>query len=537
MSQSEAVESCNAFFEWVRGLIPKDKFEIFLSLFKFPISTNEITEQIFGALEKVFDGRNPFFQYEFMNSDLLTDWEEYRTERLNEPKVWNVKGFNQMKTAINSILIVDLPDNQTSTIPEPYFYWLDISNVLDFDTTKKGEFEHIIFKQHGDKIAVFDDTSYRIFEYKDNKLGAMITESQHSLGYCPARFFWTTMLKSSVPELKKSPMSNQLGKLDWLLFFATSKQHLDLYAPYPIYSGYEQECDYEDTNTGAYCEGGFIKNASGKYQLSRIGTVERCPVCSDKRIAGVGSFVEIPIPSGENNNADMRNPVQITTIDKDSLAYNVSEVDRIKYEIYTNVVGLGGDLENDKAVNEKQIAASFESRTTVLLNLKRNFEAAQKWVDDTILTLRYGEQFYTSTINYGTEFYMYSAKELTTQYKEAKESGTNDAYLDTLSDQITETENRNNSTQLQRAKIMKHLEPYRHMTKQEVLDAYKNDKDLINRDELLIKLNLSTFVIRFERENTNIVDFASLLSFDKKINIIKQKLIEYGNEGKSQTGN
>ena len=43
-----------------------------------------------------------------------------------------------------------------------------------------------------------------------------------------------------------------------------------------------------------------------------------------------------------------------------------------------------------------------------------------------------------------------------------------------------------------------------------------------------LKINFSTFVERFERENINIIEFASNLSLKQKIDLIKNKLLEYG---------
>jgi hypothetical protein len=76
------------FLGWVEGLIPHDKFVTFLSLFRFPVKTNELTGVIFDKLSRVFDGRNPVFSYQFRDNAQRDDWEKYRAERLDEPTVW-----------------------------------------------------------------------------------------------------------------------------------------------------------------------------------------------------------------------------------------------------------------------------------------------------------------------------------------------------------------------------------------------------------------------------------------------------------------
>lgn len=526
LEPSEIAQPLTTFLDWVKTLIPKDKYNIFVSLFQFPHPNVELTSRIYNELERVFDGRNSAVNFQFNDSTLRDDWEYYRQEILKEPDIWKHKGWQKMKTGINSILIVDLPIDQKQQRPEPYFYWLDIDHVIDFSFKVK-KIEWIIFRQGDNRVASFDDEYFRVFELdKDNEIKRdTLIETKHDLGYCPATFFWSTELSSKYPELKKAPISPQLSNLDWLLFFSISKRHLDLYAPYPIYSAYAADCSFLNNETGDYCDGGFLRNSSQNYKMYRDGTVERCPVCAEKRIAGVGSFIEIPVPSGVDS-PDLRNPVQITTIDKESLQYNVDEVMRLKAEIYSSVVGEGGEAIKKQGVNEMQVSANFDDKTTILNGLKVNYERAQKFVDDTICRLRYGDQFISSSINLGTEFYIYTVDDLYGQYKQAKENGASEAQLDLITEQIISTENRNNPLQMQRMLILKQLEPYRHNTRDELISLY--DKNLIDPVMFNIKINFSTFVDRFERENTNIIEFGSLLSFDKKIETILNVFKSYG---------
>lgn len=531
--------AANMFFEWVRSLIPADKFNIFLGLFKFPVKTNDLTEQIFAALERVFDGQNPVHQYEFIADEIAQDWQDYRKEFLRDGGAWQEKGFEAMKYGINSVLVVDLPEQQTRSRPDPYWYLLSSGKVLDFKRGDGDVFEWIFFKLDGDRMAAFDDEFYRVFAVENQDYmnpGELLTEVPHDLGYCPARWFWTDAISSRQPDIKKSPLSNQLGELDWMLFYAVSKQHLDLYASYPIYSGFEQDCDYESQEYGHYCSGGFLKDTGGQYLIDRNrGGVLECPVCSRKRLAGVGSFIEIPPPGPENNNADLRNPVQITTIDRASLDYNVEEVDRLKTNIYRSVVGFGGDLKNDQAVNEKQVAAAFESRTTVLRQLKRNFEKAQEWANSTICRLRYGPFFVSASIDYGSEFYLYEPSEVLEMYQQAKTAGADEATLDDLQNQYHQTKYRNNPAQLQRVKVLTHLDPFRHLSRQEVREMYQAGQVLY--EDYFFKVNLSTLILRFERENTSVLRFGELLEFDEKIRrineIIRGYIVEPETEGKT----
>lgn len=519
------------FLAMVENILPHDKFVLFKALFRYPIKTNEITAICFDKLSRIFDGRNPAFNYQFVNNAQKDDWEQYRQTKLNEPAVWSTKGWEFFKSEINSVLIVDVAREQTTEKPEPYFYWLPIDDVITYKADPStGVMDFIVFRRR-DEIVVLDDASYRVWD--DQKHTGQINgdpkiEAPHDLGYCPARFFWNESISLEDPDVKASPLSGELESLDWFEFFHISKRQLDLFGAYPILSGYEQSCDFSNAENGDYCDGGFLRDKQGRYRLDMAGLLLRCPKCGNKRIIGAGSFVEIPVPNEAENQPDLRNPVQLLTVDRDALDYNVDEQKRLREEIITAVVGQDEIVTNRDAFNEQQVQANFESVTTVLNRVKRGFEDAQTWVDETICRLRYGNYFLSARINYGTEFYLYSPDELRQRYKAAKEAGMSESELDLLNNQILETEYRNDPTQLRRMQLLAELEPFRHLSRQEVSDLY--DKNLVSDEDLRIKLNFPNFVRRFERENTNILDFGAEIPYKRKIEIIIGEFRKYAAE-------
>lgn len=521
------------FLAMVENILPHDKFVLFKALFRYPIKTNEITDVCFDKLSRIFDGRNPAFNYQFANSEMRIDWEQYRQTQLHEPEVWQTKGWEFFKTEINSVLIVDLPREQRTSRPEPYFYWLPIEDVIAYkaDATS-GVMDFIAFRRR-DKIVVLDDASYRV--WADPKHTGIIEgepeiETAHDLGYCPARFFWDEPLSLDEPDVKCSPLSSVLESLDWFEFFHISKRQLDLMGAYPILSGYEQACDFTNAENGDYCDGGFLRDKQGRYRLDMAGLLLRCPKCGNKRIIGAGSFVEIPVPNAEENQPDLRNPVQLLTVDRDALDYNVDEQKRLREEIITAVVGQDEIVTNRDAFNEQQVMANFESVTTVLNRIKKGFEDAQMWVDSTICLLRYGSYFISANVNYGTDFYLTTAENLREKYKTAKEAGASEAELDMMQNQILETEYRNNPTQLRRMLVLAELEPYRHLTREEATDLFK--ENLITEEDLLVKLNFPAYIRRFERENMNILEFGEALPYASKIDKITAELRNYAGEAK-----
>lgn len=524
------------FMAMAENILPHDKFVLFKTLFRFPVKTNEITETCFDKLSRIFDGRNAVYNYQFTVQDYRDDWEHYRATKLNEPDVWQTKGWEFFKSEINSVLIVDVAREQTTALPEPYFYWLPVEDIITYKADRdSGVMYYIAFRQK-DKIIWIDDSTYRVWD-DEKHTGVPNGEPEyvatHELGYCPARFFWNEPISLEEPDVKASPLSPELESLDWYEFFHISKRTLDLMGAYPILSGYEQDCDFSNAENGDYCDGGFIRDREGHYRFDNAGLMMRCPKCGNKRIIGAGSFIEVPIPDATENTPDLRNPVQLLSVDRKSLDYNVEEEKRLRSDIITSVVGQEEIITDREAFNEQQVKANFESVTTVLNRTKKGFENAQKWVDETICRLRYRQYFISAYINYGTEFYLYTVDELRNRYKTAKDTGAPEAQLDEMLNDIIETEYRNDPIRLRRIKILSELEPFRHLNREEVLKL--KEAGLASNEDVLIKLNFPALINRFERENMNVMNFGEATTYESKIAAISNKLHEYAKEQLNQT--
>jgi hypothetical protein len=224
----------------------------------------------------------------------------------------------------------------------------------------------------------------------------------------------------------------------------------------------------------------------------------------------------------------MRNPVQITEIDEKSLTYNVKECERLRMEILNSLIGTDGDVSNVEAFNESQIAARFESRAAVLNQVKAQFEKTQRFVDTTICKLRYGQQFVAADINWGTEFYLYTASDLYKQYETAKKAGLPNTVLQSILDQLTEVECNDNPIEKQRLMLLKQLEVYPTLTSDEVLQLF--EKNAIDKSVLNLKLNFTYYINRFEREHGEITAYNVNANMATRINKINDILKQYANE-------
>jgi hypothetical protein len=275
----------------------------------------------------------------------------------------------------------------------------------------------------------------------------------------------------------------------------------------------------------AHCEGGILVDDDGK-PIMIDGVKKKCPRCGEHPLTGPGTLITRPMPNSESGVPDIRNVVQILSVDKESLDYNTGELERLRKDIISQCVGIDNDMISDFSVSDAQIAANYESQGTILIRVKRELEAAQKFVDTTCIDLRYGKDSYESiTVNYGTEFYTLSTEQLRKRYKEAKESGASESDLMALRKQIIETEYRNNPTEQQRMFILTDVEPLASMSVGEAMTRWQ--QGLVDDTDMKVKANFAGLMRRFERENGNIIFFAESKPYYEKIDIIKQKLNDY----------
>jgi hypothetical protein len=163
-----------------------------------------------------------------------------------------------------------------------------------------------------------------------------------------------------------------------------------------------------------------------------------------------------------------------------------------------------------------------------LNRIKIGFEDAQQWVDATICKLRYGKAFLSAGVSYGTEFYLVTASEMRERYKTAKAAGASESELDALYAKVIETEYRNNPQMRQRLQLLGELEPYNHLTRDEVMALQQ--KGLATVEDVVIKTNFADFIRRFERENMSVTEFGMNIDYDKKIQAISDRLKEYASE-------
>ena len=485
-------------------LLPLDKFERFKQLCTTPLPTISLTDNIFTYLYRIFEAQDRFCRYEFKNPDFEDDWKEFCDDEF-----WEVQGFAAMKNAIDSVWIVELPEEQIGDSPEPRDRLIDISQVIDIDNDRDNACQHLIFSVE-DRLFVYDDTLIRVFDYKDGKVGKAIIETAHGLGYCPARMFWSDKLSPKNPINKKAPLTAALGDLDWLLTLKVFKKYMDMSNAYPIIAAYESNDDFTE--------------------MPREGDDGR--TSEEKKAAnsfiGPGTLWTVKPPvQGEPDL--MNNPVKLISPDVDTLRYHTESESERETEIFRKVTGNGGEAFNETAKNEKQITSGFESQMIVLRNIASNFEAIQKFADKVKCELRYGpENVLDIAIDYGSRFFLRSVEELTESISDSKEKGIDDGMIDTMTDELLETRFRNDKRGMMRAKIIRELDPLPDKTTQEAIDIFNAGG--IDKISLVLKINKISFVKRFEREQLPLQFFGESMEYGTKIAKIHEEFLKYAAE-------
>jgi hypothetical protein len=523
---------------WVQAILPQDKWNRFNSLITVPLPTNRQAQSIFTELKKVFQSMNSIKKLQFIDPALLNDFQEY-DQKVKISSYMQTKGWEAVKTQLNSFVVIDLPQKQITPRPEPYPVLISISSVFDCAFDEDEELEYLFYKitdtEGKPQMCVMDDEFYRI--YKMPEQGATwekVLESQHSIfdaqgvvvdgpGYVPANGVWKTASKSSNFIDKIGPVTNVLGDLDWYLFKDISFKYLGLYGDYPIIFTYKQVCDYKN-DQGAMCEGGKVERIMQTGVDAATSVWEDCPACSARKGIGPGSRVTIDAPKDGEDVDLMKNPIYIAEISNDKLEYGKTYLDDLEDDTFLTCVGQ--DLEpTAMAQNEKQVQKSVESKQNVLQRIATNIDLTDKFIYDTCNYLRYGRRNYLgSTISSGDEFYLHGAEDLNGRYADAKNAGKPMYELAEIRDLANKIENRNNPEALQRNEVLNQLEPWPDLSIAQITTLGLHNIDAVN---FAIKINFNSFIDRFERENINIVEFGSKTDQASKINAINLKLQQY----------
>jgi hypothetical protein len=534
----EYQEGHSKLLSWVSSVIgsPK-KYARFLQFVKFPYFTNDITEAIFTQLSAVFDSRNSFRKYNFKSPEQEVDFIKYLADT-SDSFFWKNDIWEHVKNNINSVLVVDMSTDQTTT-PSPYSYLVKVEDIVDMENTvvksttvdkkvfKSFKMEYLIFRDNG-KIIALDDGHYRVFEKNEGENHVMTIETPHSLGYCPSTQIYSTPFNSRDNIRKKGPVSTTISDLDMLFYFGTFNKYSDSFIPNPITIEYATQCSYM-TDDGYNCVDGKISRPT-PYAPNEYNVFD-CPICSAESIIGPGETREVQPPSSSEEH-DQIDAIRFIQPPLEGIKYMGDKQVLSANEILLKTTGITEDIGSEQAKNIPQIMSKYESRKKILRGIAVNLEIAQKFQHSTMAKLKYADDFNDCTIFFGDEFFLETEKQLQEKYTEEKDNGNSEYELSLSRDKITETKHKNNPNLLRVAKFLSYIEPFQGQTIAGVSTMKKDFSTLVPDAQFVIKINFNSFVKRFETEEQPLQMLLSdeNKTLQQKITEVNDKLKEYAIE-------
>jgi hypothetical protein len=529
------------FLDWVSKILPPDKMEGFRTLFTGPVDTIEFTENIFGELSKVFDAENVYIKHLFKDAQEEADFEEFLKEE-NDENFWKTKYWRTVQSNVNSYMVVDLPLIQEGGKPEPYYFILHNESVIDLLVDCEGELEYLMYwsKVPG-QVIVVDEMNWFIYQLsidQENKFvldfdKAVLTATiPHNLDKVPACPLYFDPIDDTDFITNNNPITKSLSKLDWLEFFEVARKYLETYAPFPIYATYSELDDLENqtkVNGEELLHGMEQTLLPGEKIIGRTDHANKNQ--TNKRLVGPGTIQKYDAPKDNQDSDLLRNPVQVIPAETESLNYCKEKIDAYEAKIFANCVGKGGDVLNNQAANELQVQSTFESRINVLSKIRMRIEKCRKYVYECMGELRYGDLYSGSDVSLGDAYYLESVEQQTKTFTESKDAGLPQYELENQVTSIFKNKYKDQPQMMARNILLGQLEPYPGESIKDIADLVKGG--LADKEKFQIKLEFDTLIKRFEREQMNIVDFASARPLATKIQIIKQKLQDYVREENS----
>lgn len=523
----------------LKKLLSPKKYDRILDFIDYPLTVVDVAESCHSELMKVFDSRNSFFKHDYNNVG-TRDNIDPKISAMNIRSFIEEQGSLFLKNRPNIIVVIDINEEG-----QPYLIPLKLSRVIDFELSEEDHtcFEYIIFEHSESEdedvcnIACYDDQFFHVIKY--NKKNDVITFEKsvpHTAGKCPARMFVSKRMNKNSDLLRLNPFSNMISKMQQFQIFDIYQFYVDHYAPFPIIEKPEEKCENTD------CVGGYINNIITTYEIDAEGNKNEintpkqteCDLCKQRQITGPGTVITIP-PKFDKDDPTEAGVTRIVTTSTEQLEYTQSKCDKLEQYIEMKVVGKKSVLEKE-AVNESQVLGSFESQKSVLLKWKTEFDELYKWIVKTSVKLLNKGVEVEVTANFGTEFFIYTVEDLMARYQMAIKNNFPQDEIDSIYRELIEVKYKGNNAKLDRSVIILALDPYPYSTINELNGL--RQLNLVLEKEIVLKLNLTKFIQRFEMEQGSISEFGiNLKPWDRVVKIkevINKYLEEYETDRSKQ---
>ena len=506
----------------ISNSISPEKYQRVLQYFSYPLAIVSISDDMLGDLMRVFNGRNANFSVQYPNKRAEENAENMLMN-LNTRAYVEKTGRRAFKCKPQTIVVVDKDDKGI-----PYYVTIELDKLLCYELTPcKKYFKYIAFK-HSDgydeigeyeKIAFYDDEFYRVLT-KRNGSYTLSFEMPHNLGYCPARWFVDESLNTKDSYKRYAPLSAVLGSMsEWQQFHAYS-YYAEHYGVFPVVEYAAAVCEDE------YCVNGKV---SVPLENGDMCTPTDCPTCSANKFTGAGTAIKIN-PKIENDENDVSGYFRFISPPTENLKFEQEKQNQRENFIKVQVTGFN-DVINKEAVNADQVRSLMEDRKKPLLKLAGICNRLHKWLVKTAVKL-YLDIDVSVHANYGTEWFLLTEAQIQGLFVGAKTAGLPESEIDQIYKLLVETKYKGDPHTIRKLITENNLNPAPYSS---VEECYKKlEMGVMSAEDLYIKANFSKFVKKFERENGSIVEFASDLTFQQKIDIIYNTFLNYVQDEKVQ---
>lgn len=482
----------------------------------------ELCDTIFSKLSKIWDSRDLVRTYNFVDDTVKGGAIAYLDIF---KKFWVKNSYTKMKTGFNSVLVVDLPVNQSSQLPEPYMYFVDVSTV-EYLSLKNRETIEIIFSNKLEDSTIYHyytDKFYSVWEKKSGSSDAIeLSNFTHNLGYCPADFFWDDSLNSESQILKKNVLLSNTEDLFWYTYKRAESLKADLLYLNPTKQMPQSSCGYEKGNN-VKCFGGKLVD-DNKQPIYEGGYLNYCPICGNSQHnsdgAGNNIAINMDTPAVADGHINLKDPlIHYISPKIDGVKEQYIRIEQLKDDIVQSAAG-SESFQTTEAINEKQVIANFEDRESVLTQLSLTYSDIIQWAEKTMLTLRYGSKFSSNSFFLGSKFFIHSVDDL----MKLRNNRTNPIEKSDIDIQIIETKYRHNEKQKTRELLMYKLLPEASLSDSEFLEYVKINK--ISDLQIQIRNNFVNIIELFESKYGDITVFKDDFFNENVLEIDRMKVIK-----------
>lgn len=507
----------------IKKRLPNKSYNRVLDFIEYPLGAIDLTNSLLVKLYKVFQAKNTFFSHEIDSEQKNKVFREIIKE-LDVHQFIIENGKEVLKNKPNTIIVVD-----KSAEGKPYLITVETERLIDADVREDGTMTYIVFNHStteggNKKIAFYDEVSYNVYLFDIQKQTYILeTSVEHKIGYCPARCFIKTPLNSKNYYKRETPIGTSIGKVrEWQLF-TVYKYYAEHFASFPIIEMMKGRCSNEE------CNNGMIPHPNGIWfedNIRRELPPIVCPNCSSSEGVGVGTIIKLKPKQGEEDNG--KGAFRFIAPEITGINYLSTKLEKLEVEIELKTVGQNNEVLTE-AVNETQVKGSFQSRETVLLDLKELFEEIYIWICETSARAYFlGDVQVLVYANFGTEFYLVSEDDLQKRFEYAKKIGLPESEVDAIYKQLILTKYKDNPNSILRMELLQIVDPIPYANPEEV-DKLRAG-GVITEQEFIIKKRFISFVNRLEFENANLVTFGKKLSLSERVKTINNILTRYANE-------